>query len=235
VDFQVSGTYDGVRAALLSAFPELLETVWSTFGSYYDLEEGTPEETPEAYPIFEDVVMELVFELLESGSMKRQMHGIEGGTRGRESSSLVVDLQDYGAQWGPRGGSTNLGSPRARLRSFSWTAPIGMQSVSAITREILPTCASVSMMSFRPLVYGDCEVRSWTSISIIAVSRLGACPSQLGTIDWFLRSAANSTGHPYPDSPSTHSMLIPTKAPLDFKIISPLCHRGLHHVAAVRY
>lgn len=60
-------TFDGVRGALLSAFPELLERIWNTFGSYYDLEKGTPEETPEAYPIFEDVVQKLVFELLESG------------------------------------------------------------------------------------------------------------------------------------------------------------------------
>ena len=59
--------YDGVRAALLSAFPELLEPIWSAFGSYYDLEKGTPEETPEAYPVFEEVVQKLVFELLESG------------------------------------------------------------------------------------------------------------------------------------------------------------------------
>jgi hypothetical protein len=45
-------TFDGVGAALLSAFPELLERVWSTFGSYYELEKGTKEETPEAYPHF---------------------------------------------------------------------------------------------------------------------------------------------------------------------------------------
>jgi len=60
-------TYDRVQGALLSAFPELLERIWSTFGSYYDLEKGTPEETPEQYPVFEDVVQKLVFELLESG------------------------------------------------------------------------------------------------------------------------------------------------------------------------
>jgi len=60
-------TFDRVRRALLSAFPELLERIWNTFGSYYDLEKGTPEETPEAYPIFEDVIQKLVFELLESG------------------------------------------------------------------------------------------------------------------------------------------------------------------------
>jgi hypothetical protein len=60
-------TYGGIRGALLSAFPELLEPIWSAFGSYYDLEKGTPEETPEAYPVFEDVVQKLVFELLESG------------------------------------------------------------------------------------------------------------------------------------------------------------------------
>lgn len=60
-------TFDRVRGALLSSFPELLERIWNTFGSYYDLEKGTPEETPEAYPVFEDVVQELMFELLESG------------------------------------------------------------------------------------------------------------------------------------------------------------------------
>ena len=59
-------TFDNVQGALLSAFPELLERIWSTFSSYYDLEKGTPEETPENYPIFEDVVQKLVFELLES-------------------------------------------------------------------------------------------------------------------------------------------------------------------------
>lgn len=60
-------TFNDVRGALLSAFPELLERIWSTFGSCYDLEKGTQEETPEEYPIFEDVVQKLVFELLQSG------------------------------------------------------------------------------------------------------------------------------------------------------------------------
>src|SRR5579863_7068875 len=60
-------TFDSVRGAFLSAFPELLERVWSTFGSYYDLEKGTQEETPEAYPLFEDVAKKIVFELLENG------------------------------------------------------------------------------------------------------------------------------------------------------------------------
>ena len=59
--------YNSIRDALLSAFPELLERIWSTFGSYYDLEKGTPEEMPDAYPIFEDVVQKVVFELLDSG------------------------------------------------------------------------------------------------------------------------------------------------------------------------
>jgi hypothetical protein len=60
-------TLDGINGALLSAFPELEERIRSAFGSYYDLEKGTPKETPEAYPIFEDVVQKLLFELLESG------------------------------------------------------------------------------------------------------------------------------------------------------------------------
>lgn len=59
--------FGGIREALFSAFPELLDRIWDTFGSYYDLEKGTPEETPEAYLIFEDVVKKLMFELLESG------------------------------------------------------------------------------------------------------------------------------------------------------------------------
>jgi hypothetical protein len=60
-------TYDDIREVLLSAFPELLERIWETFGSYYRLETGTPEEMPEVYPIFEDVVKVLLFELLENG------------------------------------------------------------------------------------------------------------------------------------------------------------------------
>lgn len=59
--------FGNIREALLSAFPELLERIWKTFGSYYHLELGTVEETPEAYPVFEDVVQPLVFELLDDG------------------------------------------------------------------------------------------------------------------------------------------------------------------------
>ena len=51
---------DGIGGALLSAFPELEERIRSAFGSYYDLEKGTPEETPGPYLIFEDVVQKLV-------------------------------------------------------------------------------------------------------------------------------------------------------------------------------
>jgi hypothetical protein len=53
-----------IREALISSFPELWERIEKTFGSYYDLE----EETPEAYPIFEDVVQKLMFELLQDDS-----------------------------------------------------------------------------------------------------------------------------------------------------------------------
>jgi hypothetical protein len=55
--------FDRVREALISAFPELWQSIEATFGDYHNLR----EETPEAYPIFEDVVQGLVFELLESG------------------------------------------------------------------------------------------------------------------------------------------------------------------------
>jgi len=52
-----------IREALISSFPELWERIEKTFGSYYNPE----EETPEAYPIFEDVVKKLMFELLQDG------------------------------------------------------------------------------------------------------------------------------------------------------------------------
>lgn len=55
--------YDRIREALIPAFPELWGRIERTFGSYYDPE----RETPETYPIFEDVVKKVVFELLESG------------------------------------------------------------------------------------------------------------------------------------------------------------------------
>jgi hypothetical protein len=59
--------YDSIRDTLFSAFPEVAERLPGVFGSYYDLEKGTPDETPEAYPIFEDLVQKLVFELLDGG------------------------------------------------------------------------------------------------------------------------------------------------------------------------
>jgi hypothetical protein len=55
--------FDRIRESLISGFPELWERIESTFGSYHNPE----EETPEAYLIFEDVVKKTVFELLESG------------------------------------------------------------------------------------------------------------------------------------------------------------------------
>ena len=55
--------YDSILEALFSAFPELSPRIESTFGSYYNL----AKETPEAYPIFEDVVQKIVFELLVNG------------------------------------------------------------------------------------------------------------------------------------------------------------------------
>jgi hypothetical protein len=60
-------TIDSVNGALLSAFPEFKERIRNAFGSYFDLEKGTPEETPGAHLVFEDVVKKLLVELLESG------------------------------------------------------------------------------------------------------------------------------------------------------------------------
>jgi hypothetical protein len=60
-------TLDSVNGALLAAFPEFEERIRNAFGSDFDLATGTPDETPGAYLVFEDVVKKLVVELLVSG------------------------------------------------------------------------------------------------------------------------------------------------------------------------
>jgi len=60
-------TIENINGALLLEFPEFEERIRTTFGSYFDLEKGTPEETPGSYLVFEDVVKKLVVELLETG------------------------------------------------------------------------------------------------------------------------------------------------------------------------
>jgi hypothetical protein len=55
--------YKDIEKVLLARFPELKQLVEKTFGSYYDLK----TETPEAYPVFEDVLQELLFGLLDTG------------------------------------------------------------------------------------------------------------------------------------------------------------------------
>lgn len=54
--------YDQLQAELLTCIPELKESVDSTFGSDYDLS----MESPGAYPIFEDVVLEFLLKNLNS-------------------------------------------------------------------------------------------------------------------------------------------------------------------------
>jgi hypothetical protein len=61
-------TIECITEDLLSAFPELLDPLWNKFNSYYSLESGAPEETPDAYPVFEGVMKPFVFELLANGS-----------------------------------------------------------------------------------------------------------------------------------------------------------------------
>ena len=56
--------YRGIQKVLLAKFPELEGPVRETFGSYYDLR----TETPEAYPVFEDVFQGFLFTLLDSGN-----------------------------------------------------------------------------------------------------------------------------------------------------------------------
>jgi len=55
--------YRNIEKCLLARFPELQTLVQRTFGSYYDLK----VETPEAYSVFEDVLQEFLFELLDLG------------------------------------------------------------------------------------------------------------------------------------------------------------------------
>jgi len=57
-------TINSINRAVFAALPEIEERTRNVFGSYYDLQKGTPEETPGAYLIFEDVVMKLVVDLL---------------------------------------------------------------------------------------------------------------------------------------------------------------------------
>jgi len=55
-------TYKDIEKVALTRFPETGKLVEQTFGSYYDL----TSEVPAAYPIFEDVIQELIFELLDA-------------------------------------------------------------------------------------------------------------------------------------------------------------------------
>jgi hypothetical protein len=55
--------YKDIEKILLTRFPELKDRMQRVFGTAYVLE----FETPEAYPIFEDVLKELLLELVDSG------------------------------------------------------------------------------------------------------------------------------------------------------------------------
>jgi len=54
--------YDQLQGALLAQIPELLEPIERTFGKDYDLK----MESPGAYPIFEDVVLDFLLKNLDS-------------------------------------------------------------------------------------------------------------------------------------------------------------------------
>ena len=70
--------YEGINEALISAVPEMGELIHSTFGSYYNFEKGNPHENPEAYPVFEDVVKKLLFDLLETGKDEKLLARLFG-------------------------------------------------------------------------------------------------------------------------------------------------------------
>ncbi len=54
---------DNVHKVALDRFPEMYPAVERLYGSYYDL----ANEIPDAYPIFEDVFRDLLFDLLDLG------------------------------------------------------------------------------------------------------------------------------------------------------------------------
>jgi len=54
--------FEQVRSAVLSSFPEIRDWAVRRHGPTYDLD----EEAPEQYPLFEDVIRQLLFQLLES-------------------------------------------------------------------------------------------------------------------------------------------------------------------------
>ena len=60
-------TFERINQALISTIPEVSDLIHTTFGSDYSFEKGNPDENPEAYPVFEDVVKKLMFDLLETG------------------------------------------------------------------------------------------------------------------------------------------------------------------------
>ena len=55
--------YKDIEKILLSRFPELKERMQEVFGSSYVLE----VETPQAYPVFEDVLQGFLLELIDDG------------------------------------------------------------------------------------------------------------------------------------------------------------------------
>lgn len=55
--------YRNIEKLLLERFPEMSGLPEKTFGSYYNLK----TETPEAYPVFEDVLQEFLLDLLDLG------------------------------------------------------------------------------------------------------------------------------------------------------------------------
>jgi hypothetical protein len=74
--------YKDIEKVLLTRFPELKEPVEKTFGSYYNLK----TETPEAYPVFEDVLQKFLFELLDAGKDNHLLRRIFSFLEGMASS-----------------------------------------------------------------------------------------------------------------------------------------------------
>ena len=71
-------TLETINSALFSAVPELSELVRSVFGSYYELCKTSPDQNPEPYLIFEDVVQRLIFDLLETNENETLLTRIFG-------------------------------------------------------------------------------------------------------------------------------------------------------------